>query len=545
MLFRKKSDEYNHWVSEIKKSRNYRRPTETNWRRWYNIADDQMWLTGKLADGSEPIQVNVLQSILQNIIPSVNFKEGECECRAINMEDVARAAIYEKIGRFVTRSCHLADEFLWIVFDALVLGNGLAKIGFHTLPLLAEPQWNAGIASEKTARPDSVYGMYWPLFEYLPDYTAPLWNRQRWFIHELDKHIDELKSNDMYNQVQVKKIKPNRRADDIFYINDDKMDKKKDYVAVQEVHDLINGEMMVMAEGAGATDYLYKGAEPFGMIPVENLVFFPRPMKLWGKGITQSIERHIRELSKAHIYMQNYLKKESLIKILVDSARFDRKAKSQLQSSSDSIISLAGNPGGSYEVIDYSGASKSFVFEQAMQIKKNEIREMAGSGRQQQGLHEVGVRTATESKVLQANADTVNRWRSERFSSFASRILEKMIYIVSVTYPPERIAQMVGTQPLVVQALIEPYNPLKYELSYGNAAIMDRQERMEKFMTFVQLFGQALNPAVVLQVASDVFDLEYTDLALIPGAQMGQSRPPNQSGQQASAGYRPPESQEV
>lgn len=539
-----KKEEYDSWVLHIKRARSSRKPMETNWKRWYNIADDALWGTG--SRNIDATQVNVMQALLQSIIPSVSFREGKTEIRAIAQQDMFHAAIYEKIARYIVKKHHLAEEFMMVVFNALVLGDGLMKIGQGMMPLLSEPQWNAGLATEQGASPLSVYGMEWPLFEFMPDYTVNRWRRQRFFIHELDKHIDEVRDNPAYEKKQVDKVKATRRTDEIFYIGDpDKVDKRKDYVPIQEIHDLVNAEMLVVADKSGADDFLLRKPEPFGMIPMERLFFFPRPMNVFGKGITQAVEKHIVSISKMHTYMENILKKEALLKILVDAAKFGPEQRKELELSKDSVISIAGDPKGSYEVMNYGAASSQFAFERAMGLKDQTIREIAGAGRQQQGLHEVGVSSATESSILQGNADAINLWRSQRFADFAGRVLEKMLFIVTATYEPERIAKMVGYPvQAIAPFLAEPYDPSRFMLTYGQAALMDARERREKFMAFVQLFGSVINPAVLVQVAADVFDLEYTDEMLVPGQMLGNPAMQGQGGgQQATPGFRPAESQ--
>lgn len=546
LLNRKPKDKvYNDWVTAIKHARSGRMAMEQCWRRWYNITDDYLWGNRRGNKTYEPIQVNMMQSLLQSIIPNVTFQGGKVELRAFAMEDMIGAAIWEKAAKYLVLKQNLADEFEMVVFNALVLGDGLMKVGHHTLPLLSEPQWNAGLASERGAQPFSVYGAEWPLFEFLPDYSVDRWKRQRFFIHELDKHIDEVHDNPAYNKKQVDKVKPTRRTEEIFYLSHpDKVDKKKDYVAIQEVHDLINAKVMVIAEGAGPDSYLYNEPEPFNMIPMERLSFFPRPMNVFGKGITQSIEKHLLSISKMHTYMEKVARNEALINVLVDVAKIPKEMIKELEKSKDSFIAVTGDPAGSYDIMQFGAASKNFVFDQILGLKKQEIREQAGAGRQQQGMHEPGIRTATESMLLEGNADVINKWRARKFSEFASRVLEKMLFIVSVTYTPERIAKMVGYPVQAIAPFLEPYDPSKYILKYGETAVTDRAERMQKFQAFVGLFGQVLNPAMMIQVAADVFDLEYSDEMLIPGQMMGGGAGQQTGGgQPATAGFRPEESQ--
>ena len=550
-LFRRRKltgdETYNHWITEIKRARSARMPIEKNWRRWYNIVDDALW-AGKARDGHAPSQINQLAAILENVIPSISFRAGIVEIRAFSMEDMLSAAIWEKSAQWILQKQGVVDELQSAIFDALVLGDGLFKIGHSVLPQLSEPQWNAGLATERAADQVSVYGMNWPLFEFLPDYSAIKWKRQRFFVHQYDKHIEEIKDNPLYDKKQADKIHPNRTIGDMIFRRADEIDKKKDYVAVQEIHDLINGRLMIVSDTGGSTDFLYNDVEPFGMIPVERLAFFDRPSTVWGKGITQTIEQHLIDLAKIDDYAMNVLRKEALLKIGVDASRWTKDNIAKLETSGDSIIPLMGDVAGSFEVLDYGGASQNFTYERNRQSKMSTIRELAGSGRMQQGLHETGVSSATESSLLQSNADVITQWRSNKFSEFVSRVLEKMLFIVSQTYTPERIAKMVGIEGDTVAAVLrgEPYDPSKYILSYGQAALADRADRREKLESYIGLFGPALNPAVIMRQYADVLGIEYTDEMIIPGVPIGGAQGgQQQGGQQATPGFRPEEAQQI
>lgn len=539
---------YNFWIEEIKRARNHRKPIERSWRRWYNIVDDRMWGSGKAKDGHTPSQVNLTASILENTIPAVSFKSGVVESRAFSMEDQFSAMIWEKAAQWIVRKQGIVEEAQHALFDALVLGDGLVKIGHSVLPQLSEPQWNAGLSTERGANPVSAYGMNWPLFEFIPDYSAGRWTRQRFIMHEYDKHIEEIKGNPLYNAEQAKQIQPHRRISEMFFTRKDDIDKKKDFVAMQEITDLANGRLMIVAEGAGGTDFLYNDVVPFGMIPVERLAFFDRPMTVWGKGITQTIEHHLRDLAHIDDFSMSILRKQALLKIAVNAGVWNKDAIAKLETSVDSVIPLAGDMAGSFEVLDYGGASQTFTYEINRQMKESTIRGLAGAGKMQQGIRETGVNSATEAATLQANADVITQWRANKFADFVAKILEKMLFIVSVTYTPERIAKMVGLEADTVAAVLrgEPYDPSKYVLTYGQAALADRAERREKFESFISLFGSVMNPATAMRIYADILGIEYTDEMIIPGASLAGNNGGGQQagGEPATTGFRPEESQQ-
>ena len=514
---RTKDEEYNHWVKAIRYCRSARRDMEKCWKRWYNIIDDNLF-RGKMASGGEAIEVNELTAIVENIMPSIALKPGQVEIRSFAIEDMEEAAIDEAIARYLIRQYDLHRDFSLTIYDALVLGDGIMKLGYWLSPLVTEAQWRAGLGAEMSVSALSAFALNVPLFEIYPDYAADRWSRQRFIVHEIDKHIDELRDNPILEQSVVRKIKPNRTVEKLFNLGLERQDAKEaEYVTIQEIYDFPNGQLLIMAGEAGPKQFLYRGDAPFPFIPVERLEFFPRPLNVWGKSISQSVESHILSLSKLHNYMEMAVKKESLIKLLVNAALIPDKLQKKFETSKDEVIPVKGNPQGATFPVDYRTVSSNYSFERAMDRKMATLRELSGVTYTERGIHEPGVQTATESAMLKGASEVRNAWRSEMFSKFASRVLEKLLYIVTTTYEPARIAKMVGYPVEAIRPYIRPYDPSRFVLEYGQAAAASNIERIQKLQVLVNMIGPALNPAMVLKLLTDALGFEYSDALLIQG----------------------------
>lgn len=545
---KKKDQEYQDWVKTVKYCRSSRQGMTTAWKRWYNMMDDNLF-TRRMPDGSKPIEVNEMNAIVQNIIPAIALDQGIVEVRSISADDLdmAQAFIWEGVGRYIVKQYNLHEPLVKTIFDALVLGDGLIKIGYYLFPMVGEAQWRAGLASENAVAPYSVFGLNTPMFEFYPDYYASDWRRMRYYVHEYTKHMDELKDNPALDQKVVNKLKPNSGVlsylKNMVFAFDDKDKPPEDYVTIQEIHSFPEGEVFILAEDAGVEEFLYKGPEQFPMLPFERLSFFPRPLKLWGKGITQSIEGHILDLSKLHNYAMNVAKKQSLIKLLLNSAVWKPEEIKRLERGVDTTHGLPGDPRDSYEIIDYGATGTNFMFEQLMERKRRIIRDQSGVSQVQMGTPEPGIDTATEASILKGQGDLRNLWRAKMFSMFASRVLEKMFYVISVTYEPERIAAMAGLPVPMVVPLIEAYNPSKFLVEYGHTAAISRTERLQKLQILASLAGPALNPAVFLKLLTEVLGFEFSDALLVQGQMLSGGSP--QQGNQAAPGTpgaRPAES---
>ena len=510
---------YQGWRETYEFCTQSRRDIERRWRRYYSIVDDNLWNGARNTDGSSAIEVNELGSIIETIIPNIILHPGKVEIRAINEEDIYKAVIYEYIGKYLLSHYNIKEQFMRNVYDSLVLGDSLIKVGFWLLPLVRDAQWKSGLSSSTT---ESAFALHTPLFEFFPDYHVNDWSLQRFYIHQVYKHIDEFIDNDMYDQRQVDRLKPDSTERDVFDPSNDTLNNKKEYIKVQEIHNLVKGEMYIMVYNYGCNDFLMDGAEAYPLVPFEHLAFFPRPMSLWGTSVSQRIEKHLVELSRYHSGLSSIMRKIGVFKTMFDSTKIKPEVIKLLKTANDEALPIVGPPSGAIESIDLGVSGRQFVFDQAINIKETTIRSMSGVTQQEMGVAETGVDTAFEVNVLKGASDIKNQMRLNIFEAFAKRVIEKLIYIISVEYTPDRISQMTGIDLNVVEQLIEPYNPGKYLLEYGDSAANSNKERMNKLQWLLQSpLASAINPSYAMQMVADVLGLEFTDEMLLPGAMMG------------------------
>lgn len=510
---KKAKEELEKWRAFLKLARHKRMAQEANWARWAYIMDDNLWRGGRLPDNTEPLEVNELKSNIFAILPNIILEQPVIDVKAHSMEDVQLAFIYERLAEYIDRHYGLFEEFLYAVYDALLYGNGLMKLGYWPDAQIGNYTWGVGFGQYKS----SAYAKHLSLFEVYPDYRHRKWSEQRCFIHESPMHIDDVQNNPMYEKRVTNKIKPMLSADRVFEFDLNVEQLKNEYVGVQEVHDYTTGEIMVMAEGAN--DWLYRGPEPHIDIrsPFENLEFMPRPRVLWGDSISQAIEEHCKELSETLTYMSRAVAREGVIKVLMAAAQWDSEAIDELKLPKDSFVEVSPPLKDAYEVMDTKSAGKGYVFQTAINALQEIIRSTTGVTMQEQGRHEPGVETLGEMQVLKVASGVKNSMRQRRFSRFASRVIGKLLYIVTTTYPPERMAAMAGLDEIWGRT-IEPFDPARFVVDYGSTAMNSRNDRWNKIQAFVSLFGQFLNPAVMVKLGADAMDFDFTDELMVLNA---------------------------
>lgn len=526
--------EYGAWCEIYRYALESRQSIEKCWRRWYNILDDSLYAAAKNSDGSDAVEVNELASIIETIVPNIILNPGRIEISAIKQEDIYRAVIYEYIAKYILTHYNIKEQFIQAVVDTLALGDSLIKVGYWLLPLVQDAQWRTGLVGVQS----SAFALHTPLFEFYPDYHVKKWSLQRFFIHEVWKHIDELKDNDMFVKSQVNKLKPSQSEMELYDLATGTQNKKKEYIKLQEIHDLISGKMMIMAYEGGSDSFLFNDLEEHPIVPFERLSFFPRPLNLWGTSISQRIERHLLSLSRMHSGLDAALRKLAVFKFLYDGTKWKSEMVKLLKTANDEVIPTIGPPTGSYEVVDLGISQKQFVFDNAINLKLDTIRSTSGVTSQEQGIAQPGVDTAFEVNKLAGASDVKNKMRLSIFEAFATRVLEKLIYLVSVEYMPDRISAMVGFDEDVIRQLIVPYDPSRYIVKYGDSAVSANQEKLQKLM-ILQQTGLPLNPIEYARQVVDALGLEWTDELIIQGLPMNNMRM-SQSGGQRPQGVSTP-----
>lgn len=515
----KKPEELEYWKRRFKNASHKRRQEiEGAWARYARVMDDNLWRGGRLPDATEPVDANELKPCIFSILPQVISEPPVIEVRAYAMRDIRMAAIWERVGEFIDRVYEEFDEMMWAVYSALLYGNGLVKIGYWDDALIDKPVWGSGLTEPFGTR-RSAYAQSMELVEIFPDFRARRWKDIRYLIHQRPMHMDDLHANPAYEKAAVNKIKPSHTAEQLYEFKlPQDSDVENEYVLIQEIHDLPAGQVKIME--TNCNKWLYHGSEPYGILPFENLMFFPRPKSVWGDSISQVVEKHTKRLSEYFTYLDREVSRAGLLKILYELGSIGEEDIRRLSDNNDAAIgvsNVSGRPADSVGRLDLGSTGKEYLQIQAMETIRSYIRGATGVTQQERGVHEGGVETALEAGMLKAASEVRNVMRQRMFSRFASRVFSKLLYIVSQQYSPERICQMAGLEPAFAHeiAAAGPFDATRFVVDYGMTALNSRNDRLQKLMVLQQLAGQFLNPATVVSMAVDALDLDFTDELMV------------------------------
>lgn len=521
----KSNKELNDWKEEIEKARKQRRVFLVHWNYWEQMFDDNLWGNSRFENAgikssqnkeSFRPQVNELESIVMNILPKIHFYAPVFEITSTYNEPLYRfsAYIYELLAGILYEKLGMFDNIGESIVDTLVIGGGLHKVGYSYEVESSGYSLGDGTAGDPEITNDMVFSGYVSPKDVLWDYRVTSWRDKRWFAEEIIKPVDEVKKSNLY---KARDLKGNLTlVDDVEGIQRQIQENKKgDLVRLVEIHDLVNSNIITVADGH---DDILRKDDDYKMELYDPLTFIPsRPRRFWGKSIAQSIEEHMISLAKDYHYMLSHQKRAGLTKVLGEPSALSPEAIRKLESSNDfEFVPVDGiSQGPMIQELKFSGISNDWFA--SYSLIDSIIRYLSGVTQQERGRHETGVATAFEVARLSEASDVRNRYRILMVNRFTASVMEKILRIVSDNFPQQRIADMVGL-PEENFFMIMPFDRMKLNVKFGSTAVDARKEQLNRVIMFSQLaaqFGLQVNPQGALELISGALGLELNESKLL------------------------------
>ncbi len=532
------NDELNEWNRKLDIAREARGKRIKIWEYWERIYNDQLW--GKYStldkEGKEIkrySQLNELETIVLNILPGIIFYDPIFELTPTHSAWSWSAAVWELVASYLYNLLSLDEAVEEMAMDGLILGSGIHKTG--NAAEVADTSYQLGDAStgEPEIRRDMIFSSWVSPMEMLIDYGVNKWKDLRWIAQEVRKPLDEVKRDKTYNNT-ANLVGTESSSDDVLGVQASRQrqhkELKNDTVLLFEIHDLEHGKIITIAD---KHNKFIRKDDDYG-IPLYDLLNFQpsRPRQVWGKSITQSIEGHIVDVSKDLSYMHNHARRAGLTKMMVDKVRVDREAQEGLKSSEDFKLIAVENLAMGAPIEELKASAVSFDFYQNLNLEQSMMRGLSGVSMQERGRHEPGVETAFEASQLAEGSNRRNLHRGKKLNRFISGIMEKMLTIVSDTWPRQRILDSVGI-PQEASHLLLPFTNIRLDIKFGSTAMQAREEELRKVTMLASLLGQAgiqVNPEGFVKLVANALGLDFSQ------QQMLLQSAPMQQGQQSGQG---------
>ena len=520
------SKELKTWQEEIEIARNDRKKYLVHWNYWEQVYDDNLWGTQSFEkrgrkstqnSDSQYSQINELESIILNIVPSVHFYAPVFEMRPVYEQYRTSAMIYEVLASVLYNLLGMYENIEEIIIDTLILGGGVHKAGYFYEVETSAYQLGDATAGEPEIHEDMVFSGYVSPIDTLWDYRVKRWQDKRWFAEEIIKPVEEVKKSNIYSNTKDLTGTINSTNDIQTIKREIDRDRKGDLVRLVEIHSLSTGQIITIADNHNK---ILRKTDDYGIEIFDQLSFTPpRPKRMWGKSIAQSIEEHMIEVAKAQYYMMSHLKRSGLTKWGVEPHLFSPEMVKKLNSSVDGeLIAIDGISQGE-PLKEIKGSQVGADWFAIKNMLHEQIRMLSGVTMQERGRHEPGVETAFETAKLAQASDKRNRYRIRKVNKFTEDIMDKVLRIVSDNFTPARIFAMVGL-PSEMSFMLLPYDKMNLTVKFGSTAIEAREELLQKVAMMGQLAAQAgiqLNPQGYMKLVTEALGLEFRESMLLMG----------------------------
>lgn len=521
---------------EVQIARHFRERFRPDWVYWELVYNDMLWGGKEKSSGRRRStkddkgcisQVNELETIVLTIIPDILFGEPVFEFTPSHPLWEWSAAVWELFATHLYRIVGLDETLEECVVDTLITGSGFHKAGYSYEVLSTGYQLNDATVTAPEIRNDLVFSDDISPMNLLIDYRVKAFRDCRWYSHEVTKPLEEVKRDKLYrNTTDLKGTSSSVAAIQAKAVQRGQQykNKRSDLVDLHEYHDLENGKIYTFSEGH--PKFLRKDND-YGIPIVDILRFSPsRPRVPYGKSIAQSIEEHAITIAKELYYMNEHMRRGGVSRWMYDKGRVDANTVKKMKSPNDfemlGVDSLAGEP----PIQEIKAASVNMEWFTSFQLHEAIIRMLSGTPMQSRGRHEPGVETAYEAAKLDAAGDRRNRMRLKKLDSFIAKIMEKLLHIVSDTWPRERILDTIGI-PRELSFKLMPFDKIRVGVKFGSTALQARDEELKKVSMLAQILGNAgiqINPEGFVEVVSNAIGLDprQTQLLLQQAPQSGQ-----------------------
>ena len=546
----KANKELQDWQEEIEIARKARLKFLIHWNYWEQVYDDNLWgnagfetrsRRSRQNDSGYFPQVNELESIILNIVPSIHYYAPVFELQPVDEAYRLSAQIYELLATVLYETLGMYETIEETIIDTLLLGGGLHKTGYFYEVETSEYQLGDATAGEPEIRDEMILSGWVSPIHTLWDYRVQQWGDKRWVAEEIVKPVEEVKKSSLYKNTSDLEGTIISSAGIEGISRKQERDKKGDLVRLVEIHDLANSKILTIADGHNK---ILRKDDDYGLELYDQLTFTPsRPKRVWGKSIAQSIEEHMISLAKSHYYLQSHGRRVGTTKLMVEPSAVSKEAAKKLESSKDvEIVPIDGiTQGAPVQELKLSSVGADWYAN--INITEQVIRQLSGITLQERGRHEPGVETAFEASKLSEASDKRNRYRIRKLNKFTADVMTKVLRIASDNFSSARILSMVGVPEEWAYAL-KSFDRMNLIVKFGSTAIEARQEMLQKVMMLGQAAAQVgvqLNPSGYMKLVSEALGMEFRESMILTGEQAGAAGggSPGQTPRSPAAGPQP------
>lgn len=408
--------------------------------------------------------VNNIFSIGKTLVPQISLYEPQCIVSPLSIAPYGTAMILETLNNIWLRMPEVRRTIRKACYIAYLKGTAILKVGYDSLlGLEIKDSFDSSInelISQSQDIKDNKYNLsyYDNIKKNLPwlgvvqpenfvvPYHATTIYDSPWCAHQIFMNIDELKAHKELKNTSgltEKNIISFPSVDNFMYqrMFDPGYSSKDGVVSIWEVFDRFRKEHFIFVEDYGK--FLWEDREWEGNFPFVPLIFNEDPETFWGIPDVRIILPQQQELDKTKQVESDHVAR-SVTKLLVSSDLIESEDWDSFLSDKPLTV-VRTKPGtnhaGNLTQIQPHISQDFFAHSETVQ---EDMREASGFSRNQQGANLGGRRTATESRIIQVNADIRNEDRRDILSDALGMCLDKMNDLICTFWTDESVLPIIG-----------------------------------------------------------------------------------------------------
>jgi hypothetical protein len=597
---------YSDWGREITEAERRMQDRLSEWRTYLDFYRTDLESAEALEAGLA-VYINYHFSTIRNILSSVYFRNPDIlvsprfsggydmygeQGKMMVLMKYKFAKARQKLLQYQVEKMKFQDEARRVIFDALVAGYGVVKLGYKprmdSLALGGEKSLGeldvdallAMLEDEEAAEKKEEDASYEPnqrVSEQNPfsirispahfyvDPAATHLEEARWVVHCVLRPLEDVKEDSRYKRSVVDGMKGTRRITDEKAINEVRnsgrnysSDKEHDAaVMLYEIWDLQNKRYLVIDEhtmmhGGSDKEYLIEDDWPYDCIngfPFEILTFNLDPDHPFGLSDVKTWHNPALSMNLVTSMRFNHVKRFNR-KYETAKGNLDPEEMTKLTSPADGTVVQSQSTNKGPSIFPIPDAPMSGDIYAYLSDTRREMDQLSGVTAQRQG-QSVGEKTATEASFMEAQSSRRDDDRLGLVTAFVENIVTKLDQL-NVAYLDRNYAAFV-TDPETAMVWQEHADEIlrmqaDVKVRVGSSGYKSKEVQVQQMLKFLNLTGQLVDPmtnlpivnvrAVIVRLA-EMIDLEAPEDFILPMAPppMQGGPPPGMGG---PGGQQPP-----
>lgn len=530
MPSRTESERYGDWATKIRERETAMQPRWNDWQKYLKLY--RMDFSESDLPPEDSVWLNYLFALCRVILPSIYFRNPDVLVSPRGITRQEYAAMKERLLKYQIGEIGFEREMRRVIFDCLITGTGVLKLGFG--PALRKPERARSsieavnnLMEDFFERGNDIYGpptetekgtedsfdqrissdnpfaiRLSPVY-FLCDPLATTLDDARWVCHRVLRPLDEIQSSKRYpknltagiqathllqNQVAMNQVNaplPGPRSLSL-------AQSFNNLVMLYEIWDREKDKLLVLDSwhmNNGGGSFLRSEDNPYAIdgFPFEILVFNPDPDEPFGVSDAMTWYNPTRALNMIDTMQYSHIKR-FLRKYIAKKGTLIEGAEAKLTSPVDgAIVEVNGEPDNAIRpLVDAPITGDLYSLRDVLQGRLNFI---SGVTEQKRGVVE-RAKTATEASIMDEQSRIRESDRLYVVSMFVEKVLRKLLqldeqfldasYVAFVT-GPEALMMWQNEAPQILRAEVD------VKIRVGSSAFISREIRAKQLLDFLNL----------------------------------------------------------